>query len=98
MQKLALALRVSSNLTTSQYSMIRKSAVAKGIKLYPSYHMIKLAKKLCYPSECDIFVSESLVEIQLQSVLDLTIQRFFLTPNFIDINFLVEDQVEESGL
>lgn len=89
----ALSLIVSTQLTAFQYSLIRKSAVDRNIKLYPSYHAVLRAKKACYPP--DISVDDSCAEIRLQSNVDYMIRRFFIAPNEEIISFLKESTVNE---
>lgn len=74
----ALALITSANLSYRKYQLIRKSAIEKGLKVYPSYHNIQIAKKECYPPDEDCIINESLAEIKLQSLVDLTIKRLFI--------------------
>lgn len=89
----ALSLFVSSQLTTFQYSLIRKSAIVKGVKLYPSYHALLSAKKSCYPE--DILVNDYSAEIGLQSLIHFTIRRFFLIPNDEMFTFIAENDVKQ---
>lgn len=46
-----------------------------GVHLYPSYYQIQLAKKDCYPSKEMMIFTDTHAEIELQALLDLTIQR-----------------------
>ncbi|KAK4880832.1 hypothetical protein RN001_008978 [Aquatica leii] len=47
--------------------------------IYPSYHKIQAAKKACYPLDEAITITEALMEVQLQALLDLTIRRLVLS-------------------
>ena len=69
----ALCYLVSNNLTTAQYKSIRQGAIDHNHKLYPSYYSVLKAKKDSYPS--NLFVSETICEVPLQSLLDHTCSR-----------------------
>jgi hypothetical protein len=71
----ALALITAAKLSCRKYQIMRKSALQKGLKIYPSYERIKDAKQNCYPSKDDCIFTESLGEVKLQSIVDLTIKR-----------------------
>lgn len=65
----ALALLVDADLTSNQYKIIR--AASKSI--YPCYSLVQKEKNKCYPE--DIFISEIMVEVKLQNLLDHTTRR-----------------------
>lgn len=89
----ALSLIVSCQLTTFQYSFIRKTAADKKSKLYPSYYTILKAKQACYPSE--ISVHDDSAEVKLQSLVDVTIKRFFKIQNEQLFSFVAKNNVKE---
>lgn len=72
----ALALIMDADLSTHQYEIIQKQAKLRKANIYPSYYYILASKKLCYPSNDSIQISETCVNIQLQPLLDHTIQRY----------------------
>lgn len=73
----ALALMISLNLSKSKYIQLRVSSMEHGVHLYPSYYQIQLAKRDCYPPKEMMTFTETYVEIELQALLDLTIQRLW---------------------
>lgn len=73
----ALALMISLNLSKSKYIQLRITSIKHGVDLYPSYYQIQLAKKDCYPSKEMMTFTDTYAEIELQALLDLTIQRLF---------------------
>lgn len=51
------------------------TSMEHGVDLYLSYYQIQLAKRDCYPTKEMIMFTETHAEIELQVLLDLTIQR-----------------------
>lgn len=88
----ALALIVSTKLTKAQYMLIRQGALQKSVKMYPSYHQVLQAKQSCYP--LGVRVSDTSAEIDLQSMMDFTIKRLFMTLSDEQTRFLSENNVE----
>ena len=54
----ALAFYVSANLTYNQYKMMYNNAKELGSNIYPSYYILREAKKSCYPPDDSISVTE----------------------------------------
>jgi hypothetical protein len=82
----ALSLFIEAHLTKSQYTTIRSQVKMKNCNIYPSYHIIKAAKEECYPPKDKILIQESLVELDLQVLLDKTASRIIMAQkNVIDI-------------
>jgi hypothetical protein len=73
----AISLFTEARLTKSQYTKIRSQAKMKNCNIYPSYHVIKAAKEECYPPK-DKIVHESLVEVDLQALMDRTASRMIM--------------------
>lgn len=72
----ALGLFISLKLSKWQYITLRETAIREGAqKLYPSYYKIQQAKLQCYPPKSTITITDSLAEIKLQALLDLTTKR-----------------------
>lgn len=69
----ALALTASLDLSKWKYLTLR-SALSQQLKL-PSYYKLLEAKQRCYPDTRDIEVSEHLVKVKLQALLDVTTRR-----------------------
>lgn len=86
----ALALMISLNLSKSKYIQLRMTSMEHGVNLYPSYYQIQLAKKDCYPSKEMMTFTETHAEIELQALLDLTIQRLWKALE-IDTNEKLQD-------
>lgn len=66
----ALSMFVETQLTKHQYNIIR----LKDKERFPSYKKIQQAKKNCYPKKF-ISVTDSIVDIKLQGILDDTVSR-----------------------
>jgi len=75
----ALALMISLNLSKSKYIQLRMTSIEHDVDLYPSYYQIQLAKRDCYPPKEMMTFTETHAEIELQALLDLTIQRLWKT-------------------
>lgn len=73
----ALAFLIDKNMTKDQYISTRKICKDHNADIYPNYHIVLDAKKLCYPEE--ITITEYSAEIKLQHLLDHTIQRLILS-------------------
>ncbi|CAI6375633.1 unnamed protein product [Macrosiphum euphorbiae] len=71
----AVALIVDAQLSRHQYNIIR----SKAPKIYPSYKIVQEAKKQCYPQPNKIYITETSVHVDLQTILDLTIDRLIIT-------------------
>jgi hypothetical protein len=64
-----------AHLTESQYIKIRIQAKMKNCNICPICHVIKAAKEECYPPKDNIVIHESLVEVDLQALMDRTASR-----------------------
>lgn len=73
----ALAFFVDKKLTKDCYISMGQINKAHNADIYPNYHKLLNAKKECYPSE--IKFTDFSAEINLQSLLDHTIKRIFMT-------------------
>ena len=73
----ALALLIDANLSSNQYNIFRNRAKQFNCELYPLYHKVVEAKKMCYPS--DITVNETSAEIPVQPLIDHTVRRICLS-------------------
>lgn len=69
----ALGLVVDLGLTKEDYITMRVGAKERGADIYPSYHLIVEAKKMCYPP--NITVSEKEAFVPLQDLLTHTAER-----------------------
>ena len=74
----AVALMIDKNLSKGQYIGIRSVSLRKNCFLYPPYHQVLEAKKQCYPSPFEIFVTESSAEVKLQLLLYHIVGRLLL--------------------
>lgn len=91
----ALALFVNANLTKATYNLIRQQAKLQNSNIYPSYGKILAAKNDCYPAKEGIVITEFSAEIQLQSLLDVTIKRLTIfQQDVLNENVLDIDQLE----
>ena len=82
----ALSLVVELDMSKSDYQKLRNSTREQCCKIFPSYNVIHRAKLQCYPPKSNIHVTECSAEVNLQSLLDRTIQRILL----------IQDEVIES--
>lgn len=71
----ALALFIFEKLSVHQYKTMQMEAVERGYDIYPSYYYLAKAKKYCYPPLEKITVTDTSVEIELQHLIDHTVQR-----------------------
>ena len=74
----ALALLINNNLSKSQYSGIRTASLEHNSKIFPSDHEVLAAKPHCYPNQSEIKITESCAEVNLQALLNHTVQRIFV--------------------
>lgn len=66
-----LAMIIDAKLSRQQYEIIR----SKDKEKFPSYKKIQETKTKCYPESENVVISSTEAEIQLQSLLDLTVFR-----------------------
>lgn len=71
----ALKVYVNADLTKHSYEEVRSTANEIVPFLFPSYYQIQQAKEECYPTKETITVSEVHAKINLQSLLDKTVDR-----------------------
>lgn len=71
----ALALITDLKLTKHQYKQLQRSAKERNANIYPAYNNILEVKKECYPISNFLTITETLCEVKLQPLLDLTLQR-----------------------
>lgn len=83
----ALALIIDLKLSKFQYDLLRSQAKERQADIYPPYCKVFETKKECYPLRESISISEKGVKIELQSLLDHTIQRIV---NSCDSNLFEE--------
>lgn len=67
----ALAMIIEADLSRFQYEVIR----SKAPKIFPSYKVIQESKKKCYPHPENMSISETVSYTNLQSLLNLTVNR-----------------------
>lgn len=65
----------SLQLSKLKYIRLREISTEHDTNLYPSYYQVQQAKKDCYLSVEAIRITDTLVEINLQALLDLTVHR-----------------------
>lgn len=74
----SLAMYMYLEMTRDKYEKLRMyNEHLHGVKLYPSYKDIWEAKKKCYPK--DITITGNGTSVKLQSLLDYTVRKIFLT-------------------
>ncbi|XP_012250879.2 uncharacterized protein LOC105683103 isoform X2 [Athalia rosae] len=77
-EEAAFSFLVEYDLTKSQYQGLRSLSKDINSKLYPPYRKLLQAKNCCYPPHMAITVTESSVAVQLQALLDHTVERISL--------------------
>lgn len=84
----ALALMVDMKLSKRQYQLMYFGAKEKNSCIYPSYGEILKAKKRCYPPNYETQITEIGFQIELQTLLNITVQRLVetLTEEFTQHN------------
>lgn len=60
----------------------------EGKNVFPSYYQIQCAKSICYPPKEKIHISDSSASVELQAILDLTVDRILKTCQDIDFEEL----------
>lgn len=75
----ALALLVDLKLSKPQYELLRKQSIERNADLLPPYYRVADCKQKCYPPKDCIKLSDYGAEIELQALLDHTIQRIIET-------------------
>lgn len=75
----ALALLVDLQLSKPQYEQLRKQSIDRNAKLLPPYYKVADCKKSCYPPKESIKLTDYGAEIDLQALLDHTVQRIIET-------------------
>ncbi|PZC70923.1 hypothetical protein B5X24_HaOG214604 [Helicoverpa armigera] len=73
----ALALFLDASLSKHQYEIIKKATKDLGCDIFPCYDIVSKAKKMCLAE--DIECTESYAVVGLQSLLDHTVKRIFMT-------------------
>lgn len=86
----ALAVLVDAKLSRHQYNIIRMSAPEK----FPSYKIIQVAKKDCYPKREYVNITSTCAEVTLQALLDHTVERLILTIEPV-IESLKDEELEK---
>lgn len=84
----ALALILDCKLTKDQYIQLRNGARVRNINLYPAYNTILEAKKQCYPDEQAVTITETMAEVKLQKLLDITTERLCSVQNEVILDVL----------
>ena len=74
-----LALKVATDLSDSQYQMLRNSSIKHNANIYPTLHEIAIAKKECYPD--DIEFTETSAKCKVQNMINHTLDRILSIDN-----------------
>lgn len=85
----ALALIIQAKLSKYQYEIFRKATQDIGHNIFSNYRKIIEAKKKCYPDNID--VTEKMVKVSLQDLLDHTSKRIMETKTQEDIKTLEKE-------
>ncbi|KAL4713612.1 hypothetical protein ACJJTC_016695 [Scirpophaga incertulas] len=71
----ALGIFIELNLSKAQYENMRSYLITKNCLLFPSYKSIREAKRMCYPPDSSIEITNIKAKIKLQDLLDHTSAR-----------------------
>lgn len=71
----ALSIFIELNLNKAQYDNMRNCLITKNCLLFPSYKSIREAKRMCYPPETSVEITNIKAQIKLQDLLDHTSAR-----------------------
>lgn len=93
----ALSLLIEEHLSTNQYAGIRRRSKQQKCKLYPSYRLVALAKKACYPPKTEITITDWKAEVRLQALLDHTADRILVAQNEV-LKTLTAEQCSKLSL
>lgn len=96
-EEAALSAMIEYKFSKSTYQGMRRLGKENNCKLYPSYEKVMKAKKRCYPPRDAIRITESSAEVQLQALLDHTVERILLVQNVL-IQRLTPDNVRKMDL
>jgi len=77
----ALVLYIDGDYTKNSYILMRSGAKEQNANIYPSYDVLKSAKKKCYPNDSFITITDLSAEVTLQALVDHTIQRLLEAQN-----------------
>lgn len=96
-EEAALSAMIEYKMSKTSYQGMRRLGKENNCKLYPSYEKVMRAKKRCYPPSYAIRFTESSAEVQLQALLDHTVDRILLVQNEV-IRRLTQDNVRKMDL
>ena len=65
----------AANLSKKSYTLIRTQAKSDGLNYYPSYGKLQKTKEMCYPNEGSITVTETMAQVELESLLNHSCSR-----------------------
>ncbi|KAL4705902.1 hypothetical protein ACJJTC_017484 [Scirpophaga incertulas] len=71
----ALGIFIDLNQSKAQYENMRSYLITKNCLLFPSYKSIREAKRMCYPPDSSIEITNIKAKIKLQDLLDHTSAR-----------------------
>lgn len=77
----ALAIIISLQLSKLKYIRLREISIEHDANPYPSYYKVQQAKRDCYPRAETINITDTSDEINLQALLNLTVQRMLKVLN-----------------
>lgn len=89
----ALAMLIDAKLSRHQYEIIRKKAPEK----FPSYKIVQTAKKKCYPEPEHIIVTSTSAKVNLQALLDHTVERLLLVQQCV-VETLKDEELDDMTL
>lgn len=71
----ALALYVDGRYTKNSYILMQSGAKSRNANIYPSYNVLREAKKRCYPEKSSMSATDVSAEVGLQALVDHTVRR-----------------------
>lgn len=96
-EEAALSALIEYKFSKSTYQGMRTLGKENNCKLYPSYGKVMKAKKRCYPPSDAISITESSAVVQVQALLDHTVERILLAQSVV-IRSLAKENVRSMDL
>lgn len=93
----ALSYLVDRKMSKNDYQALRSLSIGQHCRMVPPYSKVAEAKKLCYPPQTAITITESKAEVQLQALLDHTVQRIILLQREV-ISSIADENVKKMSL
>lgn len=81
----AIAVIEDTKLSKEQYRVIQRIAKEAGANIFPSYDNLAEYKKKCYPDDSEIQITDTDAKVNLQKLLDNTVERILTTSESMNV-------------